>query len=872
MEALDQEDYDPVVHLQMLFSSPSNLGKLSEIKSAVSLHQRSLTQQIITASQQNQAHQQEEYYNRIINGKETLDELYARINGLRNQAHVTESKITTMTSHIISLDKTKSNLIYSITVLKRLQMLTTAYDQLSVLVRNRHYREMAQTLPAVQELMSHFKPFRSISQIAALNRQIGEIQVKITDQIFSDFDTVLSGKGNSDMANNLSDASLVLELLGENNKSKLIHWYCTTQLKEYRTIFKSSDEAGSLENISRRFAYFKRLLKQHVESNAKYFDPSWHMAEELTNSFCNTTRDDITTLLSQSGKNVNVQLLLQALQETLEFEQYLEKRFGSVSDSRNSVENRRAAQHKENEEDDSNPFTSGKAISLAFQPHLSIWIDYQDKQLSSKFAQYKAPPPPKNSDTESEPEPTVLPSSADLFIFYRQILAQTAKLSTGDPLYNLSKLFGKWLDIYCSQILRTAIPNRLHDEEEFKTLALAISTADYCFNTISQLEEKLQSTIDPELKDKVNFENEKGRFLDIVNLGIKKLVGRVESALEISWREMANTNWGKLSSVGDQSSYVSELNRSLLTETKIVLKYTTKKTYIRLICDKIVESVANSFLLSVVRCRPISEVASEQMLLDLYVVKRTLLKLPNLSTGADPEEPPTANYTRHVTGSVGRVETILKVILTQTNPPEGLVQNYFYLIGDKSAENFKKIMELKGMSRSDQSRFVEMFYSHMKAHDNLVDESPLLQVLRLSGGGSLSTLSGNNSVTVSNGYSILNGGSNNAFGNIGGSSRGGNLRDSQSSGLLSGTGSGFLTPANGGNDVMSAFAASLKTSPSSIHIPKFEPQKSLSLAKDQIEKSLEKIAQETPVSKINENFKTFGRLFRRDTSNNNGNN
>lgn len=863
MEALDNPDYDPVAHLQVLFAGPSNLEKLPDVSRAVYAHKKDLSQRIADNSTQIRKHtENDDYAARVESGTHSLVQLHSRISSLRAQAYFTESKITNMTSHIISLDKTKSNLIYSITVLKRLQMLTTAYDQLSGLVVHRHYHEMAQTLMAVQELMSHFKPFRSISQIAALSRQIGDIQVKITDQIFADFETVLSGKGDSDLSNSLADATAVLELLGDHNKTKLINWYCSTQLREYRTIFRNSDEAGSLENIGRRFAYFKRILKQHVDSNSKYFDPSWHMAEELTNTFCNNTRDDIQALLSENGgKNTNVQTLLQALQETLDFEQYLEKRFESVSDSRLSTDRRRVTPT----EDVKTTLKSGKAISLAFQPHLNIWIDYQDKQLSLKFAQFKAPPlPHKYTDGEPDPDPTVLPSSAELFIFYRQILAQTCKLSTGEPLVNLSRLFGKWLDIYCSQILNPTFPARLNDETDFKTLALVVATADYCTTTISQLEEKLQSSIDDSLKEMINFDNERGRFLDVVNLGIKRLVGKVETALEMSWREMANTAWSKLDTVGDQSSYAQELTRALLSEVKTVLHYTSKKTYVRLVCDKIVESVAHSFLAQVVKCRPISEIASEQMLLDLYVVKNTLLKLPSLAEGADPTAPPASLYSKHVSGSIGRVETILKVVLTQTTPPEGLVQNYFYLIGDRSVENFRKILDIKGLSRSEQARFVELFHAHMKAHDNLVDDSPILQSLRLSGAGS---------TTHSNGYGMLgsggsSGAGHNAFSGSGTRSvSGGGLpfnlgsNSASSSNVSKDLMSGRATPVN---EAVSAFAASL--SPPNLHLPKFEPAKGFVMAKDQIEKSLEKISQEKPVTKINENFRTFGRLFRRDTN------
>jgi len=48
-----------------------------------------------------------------------------------------------------------------------------------------------------------------------------------------------------------------------------------------------------------------------------------------------------------------------------------------------------------------------------------------------------------------------------------------------------------------------------------------------------------------------------------------------------------------------------------------------------------------------------------------------------------------------VNKTIQKIETILKVILTAKEPPEGLVQNYFFLIGDKSRTNFLKVLELK---------------------------------------------------------------------------------------------------------------------------------------------------------------------------------
>lgn len=52
-------------------------------------------------------------------------------------------------------------------------------------------------------------------------------------------------------------------------------------------------------------------------------------------------------------------------------------------------------------------------------------------------------------------------------------------------------------------------------------------------------------------------------------------------------------------------------------------------------------------------------------------------------------------FTKIVNKGIGKIETILKMILTPHDPSEGLVENYLLLIGDKNINNFQKILELK---------------------------------------------------------------------------------------------------------------------------------------------------------------------------------
>ncbi len=48
--------------------------------------------------------------------------------------------------------------------------------------------------------------------------------------------------------------------------------------------------------------------------------------------------------------------------------------------------------------------------------------------------------------------------------------------------------------------------------QEVKNACVVLNTAEYCQNTSLQLEERLKDKIDPNLKDDISFEPERGNF------------------------------------------------------------------------------------------------------------------------------------------------------------------------------------------------------------------------------------------------------------------------------------------------------------------------------------------------------------------------
>ena len=225
------------------------------------------------------------------------------------------------------------------------------------------------------------------------------------------------------------------------------------------------------------------------------------------------------------------------------------------------------------------------------------------------------PPRPPDEDFSSQ---LVIPSSTELFSFYRLTFAQCAKLSTGPRLVELAKVFAKYLDHYAQHVLFYYISERPSGQTPSKTpsiedLVLVLNTADYCYNTCTQLEEKIKGRVDETLKESIDLQSQADSFMGIASASVRGLVRKVEVDLEPSWREMRNISWSKLQSVSDQSSYVAEMIRRTKARTAEILAMLSKQQYARAFCDNLVELLANAYTANIVQCRPISEVGAEQV-------------------------------------------------------------------------------------------------------------------------------------------------------------------------------------------------------------------------------------------------------------------
>ncbi len=189
----------------------------------------------------------------------------------------------------------------------------------------------------------------------------------------------------------------------------------------------------------------------------------------------------MAALLSKAGKDLTVTVLLDALQQTKDFELSMAKKFGaSVSLSPLSrgvhlndfasykISSKRHHRHQLDLCSQSAPHSSrtwgymyNTRTSVFFLLLLGLPRSYQAlRAIADLLAPHRGSNTRASLDTNQshstvdDAEQTaivVLPSSTELFYVYGQTLEGCATLSTGKPLFDLLGVFKKWLRVYAGE-------------------------------------------------------------------------------------------------------------------------------------------------------------------------------------------------------------------------------------------------------------------------------------------------------------------------------------------------------------------------------------------------------------------------------------
>ena len=157
------------------------------------------------------------------------------------------------------------------------------------------------------------------------------------------------------------------------------------------------------------------MLIKFEEDFEGTFPVEWAVDERICLQFCHVTSREISSIMAVHAHEIDVKLLLQSIQRASIFEAFLTKRFQNSPLKPQATDNIGDGSH-----------FSG-IIAKCFEPHLHIYIESQDKNLSElleKFAEDLKTSPDASADAVDGVDGGVLPSAGELFVFYKKCMVQ----------------------------------------------------------------------------------------------------------------------------------------------------------------------------------------------------------------------------------------------------------------------------------------------------------------------------------------------------------------------------------------------------------------------------------------------------------------
>uniref|UniRef100_A0A663MCJ7 Vacuolar protein sorting-associated protein 53 homolog n=1 Tax=Athene cunicularia TaxID=194338 RepID=A0A663MCJ7_ATHCN len=740
-DPLDRADFNAVEYINTLFPTEQSLANIDEVVNKIRLKIRRLDDNIRTVVR-GQTNVGQDGRQALEEAQKAIQQLFGKIKDIKDKAEKSEQMVKEITRDIKQLDHAKRHLTTSITTLNHLHMLAGGVDSLEAMTRRRQYGEVANLLQGVVNVLEHFNKYMGIPQIRQLSERVKAAQNELGQQILADFEEAFPSQGTKrpgGPSNVLRDACLVANVLDPRIKQEIIKKFIKQHLSEYLVLFQENQDVAWLDKIDRRYAWIKRQLVDYEEKYGRMFPQEWCMTERIAVEFCHVTRTELAKIMRTRAKEIEVKLLLFAIQRTTNFEGLLAKRFsgctladgtvvrgflksspllGSFFGRKNETNTLNIFLQPKKPKVPDNPFHG--IVSKCFEPHLYVYIESQDKNLGELIdrfvADFKAQGPPKPNVDEGG---AVLPSCADLFVYYKKCMVQCSQLSTGEPMIALTTIFQKYLREYAWKILSGNLPKTTSSSggltitsllkekegsevakftlEELCLICSILSTAEYCLATTQQLEEKLKEKVDASLVERINLTGEMDTF-----------------SMYIFLQEVCAMQWQNVEHVGDQSPYVTSVILHIKQNVPIIRdNLASTRKYFTQFCIKFANSFIPKFINHLFKCKPISMVGAEQLLLDTHSLKMVLLDLPSIGSQVVRKAP--ASYTKIVVKGMTRAEMILKVVMAPHEPPVVFVDNYIKLLADCSTDTFQKILDMKGLKRSEQSSMLDLFRQRLPA-------------------------------------------------------------------------------------------------------------------------------------------------------------
>lgn len=292
-----------------------------------------------------------------------------------------------------------------------------------------------------------------------------------------------------------------------------------------------------------------------------------------------------------------------------------------------------------------------------------------------------------------------------------------------------------------ASIMGESSKSKLNESETCKICSI-LCTAEYCLETTQQLEDKLKEksvfqVLNSGVREKaerkqielqgkkINFGGEKDIFSNVISNCIQLLVQDLENSCEPALLAMSKISWHNISVVGDQSSYITAILNHIKNFVPLVRdNLANSRKFFTQFCSKFASNLIHKFFNNIFKCKMISQIGIEQLLLDAHSLKTALLELPTINSAISRKAP--ATYTKIVIKEMTRTELVLKSVMAPSEPQQAFVENYMRLNPDRDLETFRMVVEMKGYKKNELNSFLEIFKNKLASMNNFTTSAASL--------------------------------------------------------------------------------------------------------------------------------------------------
>ncbi|CAE7315127.1 VPS53 [Symbiodinium sp. KB8] len=345
-DELDLPDFDPVEYINRRFPDEDSLAGLDACTARFEAEIKALEKELHSAVRE-QALAAAKASQDLSDARGSISDLVGKVADIKAKAEKSEDMVQDICRDIKALDVAKRHLTNTIETLNRVQMLVTSVYRLEAYVEVHEYTDAGRLLEAVQQLFKLFAPYKEVPSMRNLMERVDTVKVELQHLIEEEFED-LTDAGAGEAASladpeeseasgavatsleTLRHACGVIDALGGKVLERLIGRLCRKQLnKPYERTFGGAD-AASLDAVERRYAWFRRQLRDVEARFGRVLPRHWSLPHRLAVAFADKVRADIGGKVLSAfdpPDSAPAEALVRALNKTLQWEKEMTRRF-----------------------------------------------------------------------------------------------------------------------------------------------------------------------------------------------------------------------------------------------------------------------------------------------------------------------------------------------------------------------------------------------------------------------------------------------------------------------------------------------------------------------------------------------------------------